>query len=206
MKRLLLLGAGLLVLAVAGWFTWRNIQARKGFSIAASGGRAMALVLPELGRTYLQKDPLWRDEKLGSTSENLGSIDCAVCSVAMASTSLGFPVTPSELNGKLRDGQGFTPQGWLVWGALPGATDQHVEVIVADRPSHAAMDAALERGEFPVVKFILLSGITHWVVVVGKDGLDYLVRDPLKASEKPVKLSSRTSAIYSVRFVRRKAA
>ncbi|TDU72858.1 hypothetical protein EI77_01324 [Prosthecobacter fusiformis] len=67
------------------------------------------------------------------------------------------------------------------------------------------MDRALERGEYPVIKFILPAGIPHWVVVVGKDGYEYLVQDPLVASAKPVPLSIRASGIYSVRVVRRNA-
>lgn len=202
MIRFLFFSLLLVVLLTAAWLGWRNYQVRKSPSIAASGGREMSLLLPELGRTYLQNDPLWRDQPLGNTKENLGGVGCAVCSVAMAATSLGFPVTPAELNTKLTSSAGFTPDGWLIWSALSKVTNQTIEVVVAAQPTHAGIDAAISRGEFPVIKFILPSGITHWVVIVGKDGLDYLIRDPLKASEKPLKLGSR---IYSVRFVRRRA-
>jgi hypothetical protein len=205
MKRLLWLSVMLCAVIAVAWFGWRNYEMRKGYSISSTGGRSMAILLPELGRTYLQGDPLWRHEKLGSTSKELGSIGCTVCSVAMAATSLGFSVTPSELNRKLTEGQGFTREGWFIWGALAKATDQKVQAVLPNRLSHEEIDDALSRNEFPVIKFVL-NGVTHWVVIVGKDGLDYLVRDPLVQSESPVKLSSRTTSIYSVRFVRRKAA
>jgi hypothetical protein len=205
-KRLLLITAVLTVLtaSITGWLIWRKLRPNYGPSITAIGGREMSVKLPELGRTYLQKDPQWRNELLGQTKETLGNIGCTVCSVAMASTSLGSPINPSELNQKLGANSGFTGDGWLVWGALPQVTDQKIEVTVLSRPAHADIDAALSRGEFPVVKFFLPFGIPHWVVIVGKDGLDYLIRDPAQASEHPIKLSSRTKAIYSVRVVRRK--
>jgi hypothetical protein len=203
-KRLLLLAFVLIVAAASAWILWRRVKVNREAHIPSSGGRAMSVALPELGRTYLQKDPQWGKEPLGQTTETLGSVGCTVCSVAMASTSLGFPVNPSELNQKLREAQGYTDGGWLVWGVLPKVTAQKIEVLVTSKPNHTQIDDALSRGDFPVVKLYLPLGIPHWVVIVGKDGLEYMIRDPAKASESPIKLSSRTNAIYSARFIRRK--
>ncbi len=68
------------------------------------------------------------------------------------------------------------------------------------------MDAALERGAFPVVKYFHLGGIQHWCVIVGKEGQEYLARDPLSDDAKPVKLSELTAKIYAVRVIRKAAA
>ncbi|WP_395747607.1 hypothetical protein [Prosthecobacter sp.] len=43
----------------------------------------------------------------------------------------------------------------------------------------------------------------HGCVIVGKDGLEYLARDPLRDDKEPVKLPELTEKIYAVRVVRR---
>ena len=53
-----------------------------------------------------------------------------------------------------------------------------------------------------MVKFVLPHGVPHWVVIVGKEGTEYLARDPLRKNDKPVLFSSITSRIYSMRFIR----
>lgn len=194
----------LLVLAVGAVIVWRNIKARAGPSIPASGGEAMTVMLPDTCGTYMQNDPRWGSDKLGPTSQTLAGVGCTVCSVAMACTNLGEARTPKELNEQLSAKGGFTGAGWLVWGALPVITSDRIAVEVASSPSHAALDRALRNGAYPVVKFILPQGVPHWVVIVGKEGVEYLARDPLRKGEKPVKLSALTSSIYSARFIRRK--
>ena len=193
-------------LAVLVSFLHRNYRARSGsHPIAATGGRALSIRLPWGGEHYMQGDRRWADVSLGGTADTLGGAGCAVCSIAMAATSLGAKVTPPELNDRLIKCGGYTREGWIIWDAIRKALDDKAEAVVADRPSHADLDAALERGEYPIVKFILLSGITHWVVIVGKEGTDYLIHDPLAYGDKPIALSNRTSGIYSVRVIKRKA-
>jgi hypothetical protein len=202
-KRRFILATLLAFAAGGGWLAWRYRKARSPSAIAARGGRELHLRLPDPGHTFLQKDPRWAEDKLGSTAGTLGGYGCTICSVAMAATALGHPVTPQELNNRLRDSGGFTESGWLIWGALPKATSGAITATVTPRPTHADIDTALERGAYPIIKFILLTGISHWVIIVGKDGLDYLVRDPLVNEAEPVKLSSRTRWIESVRVIGR---
>lgn len=54
-----------------------------------------------------------------------------------------------------------------------------------------------------MVKYFLLGGIQHWCVIVGKDGLEYLARDPLRDDKEPVNLSELTVKVYAVRVIRR---
>ena len=70
-------------------------------------------------------------------------------------------------------------------------------------PSRAVIDEALERGAYPVVKDFLLGGILHWCVIVGKDGLEYMARDPLRDDDKPVNLSELKAKVWAVRVIRR---
>lgn len=194
----------LLLLTAGSVLVWKNLKARTGKPIATRGGEIMSVMLPDNSGTYLQKDPRWGEDKLGRTTESLRSIGCAVCSVAMACADLGETMTPKELNQQLTQNGGFTGDGWLVWGALEKITSGRISVDVTSQPSHAGLDAALKRGAYPVVKFVLPHGVPHWVVIVGKEGVEYIARDPLRKNDKPVLLSSITSRIYSMRFIRRK--
>jgi len=191
-----------LILIVVAVFAWRNFRARQGQPISVTGGESLNILLPDLPVTYLQKDPRWAKEKLGSTSQPFGSVGCAVCSVAMAATRLGFEIDPGRLNEELRQKAGYTPQGWLIWDAISRVSDKRLRAEIADRPTYAGLDKAIKSGAYPVVKFILLTGVPHWVVIVGKEGQEYLIRDPLLDCAKPVPLSKRADAIYSVRFIR----
>jgi hypothetical protein len=40
------------------------------------------------------------------------------------------------------------------------------------------MDSNISRGNPVIVRVRLRGGVTHFVVIAGKDGFDYLVRDP----------------------------
>lgn len=203
MRRYGVIGLSVLVMAVTGCVVLRTCWARMARSIPAMGGKDLKIRLPDGGQTFLQKDARWEDVQLGSSSGTLGSHGCLVSSVAMASTNLGTKLTPKDLNERLIKADGYLPQGWVVWSALSRATEGQITAVYHDAPSHVAMDAALESGGYPVVKYFLLGGIQHWCVVVGKDGLDYLARDPLQDDKEPVKLSSLTEKVYAVRVVRK---
>jgi hypothetical protein len=66
------------------------------------------------------------------------------------------------------------------------------------------LDASLKAGAFPIIAFHLPNGAHHWVLIVGKEGQDYLVRDPLDDEpEKTVALSTLTNRIRAVRIVKK---
>ena len=54
-----------------------------------------------------------------------------------------------------------------------------------------------------MVKDFLIGGIQHRCVIVGKDGLEYMARDPLRDDDKPVNLSELTAKVHAVRMIRR---
>ena len=136
-------------------------------AIPSTGGKELHVKLPDAGYTFLQRDKRWAADQLGPSDCTLGSHGCLVSSVAMACTNLGVPLTPGELNERLKKNDGFLPQGWVVWNAIPKVTDARLQAKFYSNPKHAVLDAALERGSYPVVKFFLLGGIQHWCVIVG---------------------------------------
>jgi hypothetical protein len=113
-------------------------------------------------------------------------------------------MNPAELNRQLIRAGGYTAEGWLVWPVISQAFGNRIEAAVTSRPTHTDIDGALERGEFPIVKFSLPLNIPHWAVVVGKQNHDYLIHDPLVKDASPIPLSSRTNSIQSARIVRRR--
>ncbi|MEZ5385730.1 MAG: hypothetical protein R3F13_09460 [Prosthecobacter sp.] len=203
MRRWSVIGLLILVTAVTGCVVLRTCWARMSPSIASTGGKELHLRLSDSGRTFLQKDERWAADQLGTSDCTLGSHGCLVTSVAMACSNLGVRLTPKELNERLKKAEGFLPQGWVVWNAMPRVTANQITADYHHSPRHATMDVALENGGYPVVKYFLIGGIQHWCVIVGKDGLEYLARDPLRDDKEPVKLSKLTAKIYAVRVIRK---
>lgn len=203
MRRYAVIGLLALVILATSCVMLRTCWARMAPAIASTGGRELHIRLPDEGRTHLQKDKRWAADQLGASTGTLGSHGCLVSSVAMACTGLGVTLTPKELNERLKKNDGFLPQGWVVWNAIPRVTDQKLTAEYHPASSHKVMDKALEQGAYPVVKYFLIGGIQHWCVIVGKDGLEYLARDPLRDDKEPVKLSELTAKIYAVRVIRK---
>ena len=191
----------LAVVAIAAIVLYRRLRREAG--IPARGGRALAARVAGDGPHYQQRDPRWAGDRLGDTSQTLGAVGCLVSSLAMGSSALGAPVEPAELNRRLGALHGYTREAWLIWDTVRPATGGAVDVAVHAQPTHEAMDAALERGELPVVKFFLPSGAPHWVLVVGKDGEEYLIQDPLVPEPHVIRLGDRATTIVSVRVLRR---
>lgn len=184
---------------VAGFVWWK---ARGAPHIAVSGGKSLSVRLPVKGPHFMQNDPRWAADRIGGSQETLRAVGCTLCSVATAALALGEQTDPGTLNRTLAASGGYTPQGWLIWGAVSKAFADRLQITVHSRPAHAVLDQALQNGQYAVVKFILPMGIPHWAVVVGKEGQEYLVHDPLVAGAEPVALSTRASGIYSVRVIR----
>lgn len=189
-------GAGL-----AGYVRWKQRALPR---IAVRGGREMNVRLPVHDPHFMQSDPRWKAAGIGhSQTETIGAVGCTLCSLTTAAVTLGEDTDPPRLNLALTAAGGFTEQNWLVWGAVDKVFNKRVQVTVHGSPSHAALDAALERGEYALVKFFLPLGIPHWVLVVGKEGQEYLILDPAVSKPEPLPLSSRASGIYSLRVVKR---
>lgn len=203
MRRWPVIGLIALVMAATGCVVLRTCWARLSPSIASLGGKELHIRLPDGEKTLLQKDKRWAHEQLGPSDCTLGSHGCLVTSVAMACSNLGVKLTPKELNERLKKNDGFLPQGWVVWNAIPKVTDDKLTAEYHPIARHAVMDEALARGAYPVVKYFLLGGIQHWCVIVGKEGQEYLARDPLRDDVKPVKLSELTAKIYAVRVIKK---
>ncbi|HEY5791881.1 MAG TPA: cysteine peptidase family C39 domain-containing protein [Chthoniobacterales bacterium] len=197
-----LLLAALLICAAYWAWTWT----RPG-PLSPSGGlyfpARVEIPLPH----FAQADPRWGGLPLGSTPSTIAGEGCAVAAAAMVLAGYGAAIDPGKLNAFLtaRPG-GYTPEGWIYWEkaaeidpALTAKLLPHYE----DAGSYFWLDWNLFRGNPVIVRLRYGNGTTHFVVVVGKQGRDYLVLDPGHGFGKGVyPLREFGSDIEAIRFYR----
>lgn len=185
-----------LCLAAAAWFFQWN---KKGL-IPTSGGLFFPwerlLDVPQ----FSQGDPRWGNDSLGDTEATLAQEGCAVASAAMVLAFYGADTDPGRLNRALVQKGGYTERGWIYWEKA-AETAQRVQHVYEDLPSYRLIDMELLRGNPVIVRVRFPSGVTHFVVITGKHGFEYLIRDPA-AAEVISKLGS-YRAIEALRFYRR---
>ena len=170
---LVLAGVAGVILILSAWYYYVGIR-----KIPSAGGLYFfsKLILPV--PRFAQDDPRWADDELGPAPSTMGEEGCAVSSAAMVLAFYGQDIDPGRLNAFLSDSGGYTPQGWLYWEK---AADYHPGLVrhaYEDLPSYFLIDWNLERGNPVIVRIHLPNGVTHFVVIAGKDGFDYLIQDP----------------------------
>ena len=135
---------------------------------------------------YSQKDARWAYDKLGTTSDTMGSDGCLVTATSMALTNLGFQTNPKDLNQRLTKTKSYTSKGWLIWDGIRRVTDGRAVATYYDKVDAPTIDGCLREGEYPMVQFYLPNGRSHWAMIVKHDARGYHMRDPLRISEKPL--------------------
>ncbi len=173
--------------------------------LSPSGGRyffsRVELPVPQ----FFQGDPAWAEDDLGPTTGTLGGEGCAIASAAMVLKFYGVETDPGRLNKFLTKNSGYTPQGWLYWEKAASIAPDRVTHIYEDDASFYLIDSNLEKGNPVIVRLRYPSGITHFVVICGKQGFDYLVRDPGSGGRKGIyPLKEFGSEIEALRFYARK--
>ena len=150
---------------------------------------------------FMQDDRRWAKYTLGGSGERLSSTGCLVTAVAMALRNLGFETDPGDLSKKLKAYGGFNARGWLVWSGVERATAGRAKALFYKTGDARTVRACLAKGYYPLVKFTLPKGSSHWVVVLAADRYEFYVRDPTVKSREPIPLSSRTKRIEAVRCI-----
>lgn len=199
----LLLVLGLLAWAafwVAGWM-------QRG-AVAGSGGMYFPgrteLYVPQ----FFQADARWGADLLASTTGTLAAEGCAVSAAAMALAAYGVDVDPGRLNAFLTAlPGGYTPEGWIYWEKAAEFDPDFAARLLPhyeNKASHFLIDWNLLTGNPVIVRLRYPNGITHFVVICGKQGYDYLIRDPGRGGEKGVyRLKEFGSAIEALRYYRK---
>lgn len=136
-----------------------------------------------------QNDPKWKNVKLGNqNNETIGSWGCLVTCLTMVANGFGFDETPQTINTKLKVAGGF--QGAMVIPAAlpnicPGLVYKGYQPCEDSPAPIAQIDTAINKGN-PVIAQVdwsPKSGLqTHWIVLYGKTGNDYYMKDPYRYS------------------------
>jgi hypothetical protein len=156
---------------------------------------------------FFQDDDLWGRDPLGPTDGTLAGEGCAVASAAMVLASYGADLDPGRLNRFVQSINGYTDRGWLYWEAAAEYPPKVADHVYEDLPSHRLIDANLLRGNPVIVRIRYPSGITHFVVIVGKRGFDYLIRDPGAGGRKGIHpLAEFNTPIEALRFYKKRPA
>ena len=137
---------------------------------------------------YSQQDPRWKDDRLGKGRGSMGSVGCAVTSVAMYTSGWGFLETPGSLNQKLKSVGGFVGQA-IVWSAVSRLYPQIKLTALTLCENSAAplddIDASLAGGQPVIVEvdFSPSGGLqTHWVADLPKARQGLLDAGPVAVS------------------------
>lgn len=160
----------LFLIVLISWCWHRPITGSGGLPIPGE----IVISVPQ----FFQGDPLWSEEALGATAGTLGAEGCAVTSAAMILSHYGLDVDPQRLNRFLTQNNGYEGRAWLRWESAAQFSPGIIEKAYEDLPSYALIDWNLLRGNPVIVRIRRADGITHFVVIVGKRGFDYLIRDP----------------------------
>jgi len=135
-----------------------------------------------------QRDPSWKDINLGFDPKvTIGTAGAPLTCLTMLVNGYGYTETPGTLNDKLKSlgpGNGFIGP-LIVWGGLPQLFNKIKYKNIILCPDHnapiAEIDASLAEGEPVLVELdrSLAEGKqNHWVVLVARQGDDYLMTDP----------------------------
>ena len=87
--------------------------------------------------------------------------------------------------------------GFICWTRRPKSSPKYWEAAAAyppaiarkayeDKPSYALIDRNLLAGNPVIIRVRYPGGGTHFVVIVGKQGFDYLIRDPGRGGARGV--------------------
>ena len=147
-------------------------------AIKSSGGHFFAKPVELPVADFAQDDPRWSQECLGPTNETLTDEGCTLTSVVMVLNFYGVRSNPSTLNHFLNAHDGFDREGLLDFDRVSAFASHRIQLAYQGAPSYDALDREILAHHPVIVQLTLYDGDRHFVVVVGKQGFDYLVRDP----------------------------
>ena len=186
-----------LLVGFAGWRKWDRRA-----PLDPSGGlffpRTVLLRVP----VFAQADPRWGKIPLANTPKTLAEEGCALSCAAMVLAGYGMDVDPGRLNAFLIQNGGYTERGWIYWEVAALYENGGVRHAYEDLPSYRLIDWNLLKGNPVIVRVRPPGRGTHFVLIVGKSGFDYIAQDP-GSGGKQRPLGDLLSPIEALRFYER---
>ena len=112
----------------------------------------------------------------------------------MVASFYGIKTDPQKLNDFLTRTGGLDSEGLIDWSLVPSVAPNRWELAYNGVASYERIDENLVSGNPVIVLIPLRDGAYHFVVIVGKEGRDYLIRDPAN-SDHPYPLREITGRI-----------
>jgi Peptidase_C39 like family len=177
------------------------VHAEVNGTIPSSGGRYFNRRVELPVPAFAQDDPRWSSLRLGPSADTLGDEGCAVTSAAMVIAFYGIRTDPRQLNNFLTRAGGFSDDGLIHWSRVSAIAPTYLRLAYNGYASYELIDSNLLEKN-PVIAIIRLpDGAYHFVVIVGKEGRNYLIRDPAASPfRRPYPLSELTDRIEGVCF------
>ena len=150
--------------------------------IASTGGRYFDHRVEIAVPAFAQDDPRWTDDRLGGSTDTLGDEGCAVTSAAMVAAFYGVKTDPQRLNSFLTRSGGLDREGLIDWEEVSAIAPQRMELAYNGAASYELIDKSLLAGNPAIILINLPDGAYHFVVIVGKEGRNYLIRDPANSA------------------------
>jgi hypothetical protein len=210
-RQTLRLTIAVIVLTIAGslsygwwrWHRWHEDWNRLG-PLEPNGGLYFPSRVELKVPLFRQADERWRHDKLAKTEATLGAEGCAVAAAAMVLASYGADTDPGRLNKLVTEADGYVGNGWLVWEKAAEVTGDIARKAYEGEPSFRLIDENLRQLNPVIVRLRTEGGITHFAVIAGKEGYDYLTRDPGAGAAKGLyPLREFGSKIEALRFYER---
>jgi hypothetical protein len=122
----------------------------------------------------------------------------------MVAAFYGIKTDPQQLNAFLTRKDGFTSDGLIHWNRVPLIAPAHLALAYNGGPSYELIDSNLLAGNPVIVLIRLPEGGYHFVVIVGKERLNYLIRDPaVSPHRRAYRLHDLADRIAGLCFFRR---
>lgn len=153
--------------------------------------------------SFYQKDTRWASQTLGGSGESLETDGCLVTATAMVLGNLGYDTDPGDLNKRLKKADGYTKQGWLIWSAIDKVTEGGATARYYNEVSTDIIDSCIADGYYPLARFILPNGRSHWGMILSRSKDGFHMRDPLHRSKEPLIFPAGVDAFKAIRCVGR---
>lgn len=199
----------LLIILAAGALFFGMSRQRGSVLVRASHAAGSSDII-----CYLQSDPAWAEDFLGSSSYTMKSSGCLTTCLAAALqyegitpetiTGAADSIDPGALNMFLSKEQVYDNEGNIQWKPLENALNVTAVRQGADGITGKTLEKLLAKRIFPIVRVrVNGSGSFHYVLIVNSDGKEFRCMDPMNPSGSLIPLSDFGNCIYAVRYIYR---